>query len=259
MSDSSEILRHAPPPTPGEVINAIHDIPGDGSDSYPIENGSVATFWYGHAFELAGTQYYTGFVAETPEHYSEQDQELALAPSAQATLTHATFTRADAGAARAWAFDSAEFCIGRFGERERAAAIDPGRRAQSYTTPGGRFVLAVPTWELVAGVREDAFEVLAFDPALLADADATHWTYLGRIVAGQDNGAAVDEDGPVPLARSFGALSFEPQPGADLPLIHVAMSGTEVAGPGEVRTLGPADAVEYRYIESERQYQPSRQ
>lgn len=259
MSEHTHTVFAATPPTPGEVIKAIHDIDGDGSASYEIENGSVATFWFGHAFELGGVGYYTGFVAETPEKYSDAEKDADLAPDAQVTLSQATFSLADAGAARPWAFEMAEFSIGKFGAYERANAIDDQRKPQTYKTPDGKFVLAVPTWSLSGGVRVDAFDLFAFDPADLSAAKQTHWTYLGEIAAGEDNGASCDEeDAGAPCARSFGALSFEPH-GEDLPLIHVALSGTRVVAVGELRTLGPADALEYRHVPAQNQYQPSTQ
>lgn len=259
MSEIANLLSAATPPTPGEVINAIHDIAGDGSDSYEIENGSVATFWFGYAFELDGAGYYTGFVAETPEKYNDAEKDADPTPDTQVTLSQATFSLAQPGAARAWGFEMAEFSIGKFGAFERGNAVDDKRKPQTYKTPDGKFVLAVPTWSLSGGVRVDAYDLFAFDPADLTDPNTTHWTYLGSVAAGEDNGASCDEDDDQqPCARSFGALSFEPH-GDDLPLIHVAMSGTRIVAAGKVRTLGPADALEYRYVATENQYQPSAQ
>lgn len=257
MSDNTQALFAATPPTPGEVIKAIHDIDGDASASYEIENGSIATFWFGFAFELGGVGYYTGFVAETPEKYSDAEKDADLAPDAQVTLSQATFSLAQPGAERPWAFEMAEFAIGKFGAYERANAIDDKRKPQTYKTPDGKFVLAVPSWTLSGGVRVDAFDLFVFDPSDLGAAKQTHWTYLGEVAAGEDNGASCDEDdATAPCARSFGALSFEPNDD-DLPLIHVALSGTRIVAAGKVHTLGPADALEYRYVAAENRYQPS--
>jgi hypothetical protein len=180
MSEIANTLSAATPPTPGEVINAIHDIAGDGSASYEIENGSVATFWFGYAFELDGAGYYTGFVAETPEKYSDAEKDADPTPDTQVTLSQATFSLAEPGAARSWAFEMAEFSIGTFGAFERGNAIDDKRKPQTYKTPDGKFVLAVPTWSLSGGVRVDAYDLFAFEPADLSDPKLTHWAYRAR-------------------------------------------------------------------------------
>jgi hypothetical protein len=54
-----------PPVAPGKFIDAIYDNEGDGSPAYAVANGAWAHYWYGHAFQLNGKQYFTGFVYKT--------------------------------------------------------------------------------------------------------------------------------------------------------------------------------------------------
>ena len=68
-----------------------HDLPvdGQGKDSYEVANGSVATYWYGHAFELNGTRYFTGFTWDTRERYGKPGEDDA-GPDTQVNLAEAT-------------------------------------------------------------------------------------------------------------------------------------------------------------------------
>ena len=62
------------PPDVRTVMHTIYQVDGQGKDSYEVANGSVAT-WYGHAFELNGTRYFTGFTWDTRERYGKPGED----------------------------------------------------------------------------------------------------------------------------------------------------------------------------------------
>ena len=63
------------PPDVRTVMHTIYQVDGQGKDSYEVANGSVATYWYGHAFELNGTRYFTGFTWDTRERYGKPGED----------------------------------------------------------------------------------------------------------------------------------------------------------------------------------------
>src|SRR5690606_4038526 len=111
--------------------------------SYEIENGSVATYWYGYEFDLGGKHYFTGFAYDTPEKYGPADASANADPLTRVTLTEATFVRSRPGTPKPWSFRGAERFIGEFGSHERANALDASRQPQDFATLDGRLVLAV--------------------------------------------------------------------------------------------------------------------
>ena len=59
------------PPSADSVLYFIYQRDGDGAVSYKVDGGATVSYWYGHAFELNGKHYFTGFgsrsVGEGPE------------------------------------------------------------------------------------------------------------------------------------------------------------------------------------------------
>jgi hypothetical protein len=245
------------PPSPSSVLYLIFQKDGDGASSYEVENGSWATYWYGYSFDLGGKHYFTGFASQTPDKYGKSEEENNAAPDAKVTLTQATLFTTTPDAEKPWTFQGSERFIGEFGSYEKANEIDETREPQSHQTPSGKLLLAVPTWYLVSGTRVSSFDMFVFNPDELTKVDERRWTYLGNVVAGEDNGAACDDEAGavLPCVKSTGVLSFIAQEGADLPLIRMAMSGTEIVSAGKTRSLGPEDNVEYRYDSTKKQYQ----
>lgn len=256
MANDSQKTAAVQPPSPSSVLYLIYQKDGDGASSYEVDNGSWATYWYGYSFDLGGKHYFTGFASQTPDKYGKSDEENYADADAKVTLTQATFFTTNPDAEKPWTFQGSERYIGEFGGYEKANEVDETRKPQSYQTPSGKLLLAVPTWYLSSGTRVSSFDVLVFNPDELTKTDETRWTYLGNIVAGEDNGAACDEEegAVVPCVKSSGVLSFAPQDGSDLPLIRIAVSGTEIAAPGKIRPLGSADNAEYRYDPAKQQY-----
>jgi hypothetical protein len=246
-------------PSPPEVLSDIYQMDLHGADAVDVGNGSRASYWYGYAFELGGKHYFTGFAYETPEKFGNQND--SPGPDSKVTLTDGIYEGATSGAAKnAWIFRVSERYIGEFGSYEHAATIDTSMQAQSYPTKDNRLMLALPTWSLDSGVRLRNYAIFIFNPKKPEDHANTRWTYLGDVSTGEDNSAACDVDGSgnhLPCAKSSGTLSYVPASGSELPTIRIAMSGTVIDDADKIRTLGPADAREYRYDPAKKSYQES--
>lgn len=247
----------AQPPSPSSALYFIYQKDGDGALSYEVENGSWTTYWYGYQFDLDGKHYFTGFAYDTPFKFSKAEQESDPAPQTKATITQATFVLTAPGTDKPWTFQGSDRSVGEFGAYEKGNEVDDKREPQSYRTPGGNLLLAIPTWYLASGTQVSSFDLLIFNPHELTKTDQQRWVYVGNVVVGTDNGAACDEEegGRIACASSTGTLNFVPQAQDDLPLLRVARNGTEIVEGGKVRTLGPADIMEYRYDPIGKQYQ----
>lgn len=256
MNNESQKATEVQPPSPSSVLYFIYQKDGDGALSYEVENGSWTTYWYGYRFELDGKQYYTGFAYDTPFKFSKAEQESDPAPETKATITQSTFVLTAPGTENPWTFQGSDRDVGEFGAYEKGNEIDETRKPQTYKTPDGKLLLALPTWYLATGVQVNTFDLLLFNPHELK-IDDKRWDYIGNIVIGTDNGAACDETpgAKQACAKSAGTLSFEPQEGSNLPLLKVQRSGTETVSAGKVRTLGSGDTYEYRYDSEKKQYQ----
>ena len=257
--EDSKVADHAyerkgeTPPAPDAVLYFIYDKDGDGATSYEIENGSVATYWYGHQFDLRGKHYFAGFAYSTPEKFGEAKDGSDPAPGSKVTLANATFVLSKPGAEKPWSVVGAEPYIGEFGAYEKGDEVDPRRTAVSYVTENGQYLLAVPTTSLQSGSELTGYAVLRFQPGELEDIEDHHWRYLGTIWTGEDNSAACDGGEVMPCAASSGALAFEPGARA-LPDIVVSPRGTTIASPGRTRTLGPEDRSTYTYDPGKKAY-----
>ena len=256
MNNESQKVAEVQPPSASSVLYFIYQKDGDGALSYEVENGSWTTYWYGYRFELDGKQYYTGFAYDTPFKFSKAEKESDPAPETKATITQSTFVLTAPGTENPWTFQGSDRDVGEFGAYEKGNEIDETRKPQTYRTPDGKLLLALPTWYLATGVQVNTFDLLVFNPHELKR-DDKRWDYLGNIVIGTDNGAACDETpgASQACAKSAGTLSFEPQEGSNLPLLKVQRSGTETVSAGKVRTLGSGDTYEYRYDSEKKQYQ----
>lgn len=242
----------APPDAPA-VMYAIYQIDGKGADSYEVANGSIATYWFGHAFELGGTQYFTGFTWDTRERYGKPGEDEA-GPETQVNLAEATFTLTGSSPERPWKFRGMEHTIGMFGAYERPEAIDTRRQPLEYRTPAGKLVLAVPTQGFDNGTSFEGYALFVFNIGPRDELKDKVWAYIGSINTGDDNSAACADGDVMPCVARTGKLTFAAQPSGDMPRITVTPSGTEIAGPGKTRQLGAADAVTYVYDEAGKQY-----
>ncbi|HEX7817558.1 hypothetical protein [Dyella sp.] len=240
-----------PVPKPGDVLDTIYQIKGDGSSTYSIANGATATFWYGHRYDLKGKHYYTGFAYQTPDIYNKADEEKATAPDAKATITQGSFVLDASG--KKWTALGGQPYLGEFGGGGKADEIDEKRQAQTYWTAAGDQVLAVPTVSTAAG----GTDVTADDVFVLNHEDRS-WKYVGNIGIGTDNGAGCSSspsDGLPPCISSTATLEFVKPQSGDLPEIRTVPKGTMITGPGKTRTLTASDATTYRYDAKSEAYQ----
>ena len=198
-------------PAPGQVLEAVYQDPGDRSSSYEVGNGSRATYWFGHTYELNGKRYYTGFVEQSPDHLGSDVQDDP--PSAKATLTQATFT---APPGKGWVFIGAQRFVGEVGARGRADQVDDSRAPVSRPAAAGRLLLAVPTNAAIEqGTVQKNYEVLLRAP------DGA-WSHVGTVSAGLDDSAGCDQGRAFPCAPVTGRFSFDA--GGDMPAVRVELA-----------------------------------
>lgn len=242
------------PPDAAAVLYAIHQVDSKGEPSANVANGSIATYWFGHAFELEGTPYYTGFIWETAERYGKPGED-DVGPMATVNLAEATFLRDPASPESPWKFRGMEPTIGEFGAYERPPEVDTQRKPLEYRTASGKLLLAVPTETFENGITISGYALLVFTPPeKRQDETGNVWSYVGNVIAGEDNGPACADGDVMPCTRSEGELVFSATATADLPRVTVQFSGNTISGPGKTRKLGPGDAVIYAYDATRKQY-----
>lgn len=241
-------------PDAAAVLYAIHQVDSKGAPSANVANGSIATYWFGHAFELEGTPYYTGFVWETAERYGKPGED-DVGPMTPVNLAEATFIRDPAAPESPWKFRGMEATIGEFGAYERPPEVDTRRKPLEYRTASGKLMLAVPTETFDNGITISGYTLLVFTPPdKRKDETDNVWTYVGDVIAGEDNGPACADGDVMPCTRSDGELVFSANATADLPRVTVQFTGNTISGPGKTRKLGPGDAVIYAYDATRKQY-----
>ena len=256
MDVPPEALAVAPPES-SAVLDAIFGAPDDeaaapGEVGRRLPDGRVATFWGSQVFALDGAGMYAAFAFVASPDASSPDDTVQLA--------QATWRFRDG----AWQLESSARSIGRFGGQGRAPLLDGMQDARVHAGDG-RVLLAMPTAEPAnAGVVVYAFELLAGEGEPLA------WRHVGRVPAGSDNGAGCSDvsGSPMPCASTAGTLDFidvDAASGAAAsdarstwPTLRLALQGTVVTGPGEVRETTPDDVVEMRFDAASGQYQPTR-
>lgn len=241
------------PPDVRTVMHTIYQVDGQGKDSYEVANGSVATYWYGHAFELNGTRYFTGFTWDTRERYGKPGEDDA-GPDTQVNLAEATYTLTGSTPDKPWQFRGMTNTIGNFGAYEKPEFVDPKRKPVEYRTPAGQLVLALPTDGFDNGTSFTGYALFVFNPGPRDELKDKVWTYVGSVNTGSDNSAACADGDVMPCVSSQGELSFAAHGGSDMPRISVKVSGTTITGPGKTRQLGAADTVTYHYDAAGKKY-----
>ena len=145
--------------------------------------------------------------------------------------------------------------IGEFGAYERPPEVDTQRKPLEYRTASGKLLLAVPTETFENGITISGYALLVFTPPeKRQDETGNVWSYVGNVIAGEDNGPACADGDVMPCTRSEGELVFSATATADLPRVTVQFSGNTISGPGKTRKLGPGDAVIYAYDATRKQY-----
>lgn len=243
----------APPDAP-TMLYAIYDVDGKGETTYEVANGSVATYWFGHAFESEGTHYYTGFAWDTADRYGKPGED-DVGPGTRVNLTEVTFVLTDPAAERPWKFRGMEPTIGEFGAYERGEDVDTRRKPLEFRTPAGRLLLAVPTTSFDNGITSTGYALLVFNPQRLKeDVDGHVWTYVGSLLTGEDNSAACADGDVMPCTSSKGELVFSNDGKQDMPTVTVRPSGTTISGPNKTRQLGASDITAYVFNPATKAY-----
>ena len=235
------------------VMHTIYQVDGQGKDSYEVANGSVATYWYGHAFELNGTRYFTGFTWDTRERYGKPRRgRCRPRHPGQSGRSHLHADRLHARQALA---------VPRHDQHHRQLRrlrkpefVDPKRKPVEYRTPAGKLVLAVPTDGFDNGTSFTGYALFVFNPGPRDELKDKVWTYVGSVNTGSDNSAACADGDVMPCVSSQGELSFAAHGGSDMPRISIKVSGTTITGPGKTRQLGAADTVTYHYDAAGKKY-----
>ena len=242
------------PPSADSVLYFIYQRDGDGAVSYKVDGGATVSYWYGHAFELNGKHYFTGFGSRSVGEGPEGDN--GMMDPEHVAISQATFTRLEKDGKVEWSKPDTDGYVGEFGRLGRADEVDTSRKAQGYATADGRYVLAVPTRDFMNGEEVQSFAMFLFDPDGKDALSFRQWGYVGSARVGGDNQAACSDGHVMPCTASTGDLAFEPASDGGLPALKVTPTGNTNAGPGKVRALGPADAVTYRFDANAERYTP---
>lgn len=250
--NKEEAMSELKPPSADSVLYFIYQRDGDGAVSYTVDGGATVSYWYGHAFDLKGKHYFTGFGSKSEGEGPEGENGM-MDPD-HVAISQATFTRVEKEGKAEWSKPDTDGYVGEFGRMGRAEQIDESRRAQSFTTGDGRYLLAVPTRDFVNGTDVRMFALLLFDPDNVDALGFRQWGYLGSIPVSYDNSDACDGGEVMPCAASSGTLAFE-QAGAGLPDLKVVSKGTTIAAPGKVRDMTEADTVVYAFDQSTQRYE----
>lgn len=250
--NKEEAMSELKPPSADSVLYFIYQRDGDGAVSYKVDGGATVSYWYGHAFDLKGKHYFTGFGSKSEGEGPEGENGM-MDPD-HVAISQATFTRVEKEGKAEWSKPDTDGYVGEFGRMGRAEQIDESRKAQSFTTGDGRYLLAVPTRDFVNGTDVRMFALLLFDPDNVDALGFRQWGYLGSIPVSYDNSDACDGGEVMPCAASSGMLAFE-QAGAGLPDLKVVSKGTTIAAPGKVRDMTEADTVVYTFDQSTQRYE----
>lgn len=258
-SASRSNIGDVPDPSAGSVIRQVYgdSIEGEVSDDSTsselasYNGGHVVSLWYNYHFTLSGRQYYTGFTVLEPAEGSTSYSGILFG--------HWTYVLTNDDGKPSWVSSYGDRATAEVPGIMRAPQIDDTRRPQTFITSDKNFVLAIPTTDFENGETFTNFTIFSFDPNKNDLGDYKSWTYLGTVAAGGENSANCGEGLPMPCVSSSGNLSFvAPTHGASkMPTIRVNLSGTEVAAPGETKTLGPADVVNYKLNTKIKQYEQS--
>ena len=250
--NKEEAMSELKPPSADSVLYFIYQRDGDGAVSYKVDGGATVSYWYGHAFDLKGKHYFTGFGSRSEGEGPEGEN--GMMDPEHVAISQATFTRVEKEGKAEWSKPDTDGYVGEFGRMGRAEQIDESRKAQSFTTGDGRYLLAVPTLDFVNGTDVRMFALLLFDPDNVDALGFRQWGYLGSIPVSYDNSDACDGGEVMPCAASRGTLEFE-QTGAGLPDLKVVSKGTTIATPGRVRDMTEADTVIYTFDQATQRYE----
>ena len=100
------------PPSADSVLYFIYQRDGDGAVSYKVDGGATVSYWYGHAFELNGKRYFTGFCTRSVGEGPEGDN--GMMDPEHVAISHATFTRVEKDGKSQWSKPDTDRYVGEF-------------------------------------------------------------------------------------------------------------------------------------------------
>lgn len=130
--NKEEAMSELKPPSADSVLYFIYQRDGDGAVSYEVDGGATVSYWYGHAFDLKGKHYFTGFGSKSEGEGPEGDN--GMMDPEHVAISQATFTRVEKEGKAEWSKPDTDGYVGEFGRMGRAEQIDESRKAQSFTT-----------------------------------------------------------------------------------------------------------------------------
>lgn len=235
-----------------------------------IGNGGWSKYWYGHRFGFNGKQYFVGFVAVAGECFNQCESQF-LIRGKQAIVGAATFVESPDGDDQMmiynvpWKWISDERFIGRFGSFEKGNIV-LDMLPQTYWTPGGHYLLAVPTEHVLGeGINSLESEIFELDPYFLAHGEPKAsggyvWRHVGTVITGGNNVGECDPDirakSTAPACwGNTGVLHFVSVPGSDLPVLEVRRKGSELDGLSRIRAVDTHAVTRWRFDEASKRYQ----
>ena len=241
--ESGTVTSKEAPPRPGDVLYMIYGIDGDGASSYPVQNGSVATYWAGHEFTFGGKRYFTGFAYNTPQKFNGDTK---VDPDAGVTLTEATFELRDPGTAKPWMFIGNEYWIGDYGMMEHGPKFDGSRQILEYLVDERKLLIAIPSIDGEApDLIQQHYQLFSYSPAPPKNVEGKRWNYLGQVLVGEDYTAVCKAHPDLSCAKWTAALKFEGN-AHGTPTINLVPEGTVIDDDtGESRKVDRREAPIY--------------
>ena len=117
-----EDMSELKPPSADSVLYFIYQRDGDGAVSYKVDGGATVSYWYGHAFELNGKHYFTGFGSRSVGEGPEGDN--GMMDPEHVAISQATFTRVEKDGKVEWSKPDTDGYVGEFGRLGRADEVD---------------------------------------------------------------------------------------------------------------------------------------
>ncbi|UHH09171.1 hypothetical protein LU699_12820 [Luteimonas fraxinea] len=253
IQDKDNSMTALKPPSPDSVLYFVYQRDGDGAHSFQVEGGATVGYWYGHAFDLNGEHYFTGFTSRSVGTDGSEAESTTMEPG-HVAIGQVTLVQKDEGGQAGWSQIATDGFVGEFGRLNQPEMVDESRRTVSHKLADGRLILGVPTRMFEDGVAMSNYALFLFNKNGLPQTPFRVWTYVGTVQAGSDNAEAC-EGGVMTCAASSGELEFEPSSGGDLPRIRIVQSGETVVGPGQTRPLGPEDALSFELDANTERYQ----
>lgn len=241
------------PPSPDAVLYIVYQRDGDGAHCYEVDDGALVSFWLGHAFRLAGQDYFVALTCRTAARSGLEGDGRMMRPGCVA-IGQATFMAARAPGANSdpaagrWLQLETDGYVGEFGCNDQPDPLDPQRPVLSQATTDGRLLLAVPTRSFFNGSGYLRYALFLFDPLNADSLPFRRWGYLGSVLAGLE-----EDQGNTAGA---GSLAFGPAGGEGLPSLLIPAEPSRTCAPTAAGDPPPLDGLTYTFDAKAGRYLP---